>query len=74
MPNTERWLERRIGPTLAFSRRWSVGIEWEPRDLWIGAFVKRERGHFLAPAWHIYVCPVPTVVLHVVWMGPRPIR
>jgi hypothetical protein len=62
---------RRRTPPMRLSKRWSVSVEWEPRDLWIGVFLKRERDHFLAPALHVYVCPLPTLVLHVVQMGAR---
>lgn len=50
---------------------WSAQILWEPRDLWIGAFVKRERHPALAPASHVYICAVPTIVFHFTFVGRR---
>jgi hypothetical protein len=39
--------------------RVSFEAKWEPRDLWVGAFFDR-RGD----GWHLYVCPLPTLLLH----------
>jgi hypothetical protein len=61
---------------LKFSRSrygWSVQVEWEPRDLWIGAFLKRERLRRRGgPGLHVYVCPFPTILLHFVRVDPFP--
>jgi hypothetical protein len=37
-------------------------VQWqfEPRDLWIGVFWRRT-----AIAWHLYVCVIPLLPLHV---------
>lgn len=61
-----------LTPIMRLPRRWSVRVEWEPRDLWIGVFVKRERRPTVGPGLHVYLCPLPTVVLHFVWVGVRP--
>jgi hypothetical protein len=50
---------------------WAAALEWEIRDLWVGAYVKAE---LMEPccangAWmrcvDVYVCPLPTLVVHV---------
>lgn len=64
-------LRRRVSASLRLSRRWDLTVEWEPRDLWIGVFLKREHDYFLAPALHVYVCPLPTLVLHLIRIGDR---
>jgi hypothetical protein len=48
--------------------RWSVSFKFEPRDLWIGVFCKRERNYWLRPGLHVYVCPLPTMLFHFVRM------
>jgi hypothetical protein len=58
---------RRTSRVLVLPQRWSLSLEWEPRDLWIGVFLKREpKPRKGGPALHVYVCPLPTVVLHFV--------
>ena len=45
------------------SLRVSVRCFWEPRDLWIGVFVKEP-----AMGRHrVYICPLPTLVILVEW-------
>jgi hypothetical protein len=39
--------------------RWYVRFFLEPRDLWVGVFLKRSMG------WDIYICPLPCLVIHV---------
>lgn len=51
-------------------------FEWEPRDLWVGAFWKKDD---FGPAYHcssltkleqrydLWVCLVPCLPLHVTW-------
>lgn len=43
-------------------------FEWkyEPRDVWVGLFWDRRKDGL-----HIYVCPVPLIVLHWVFPPPR---
>ena len=38
-------------------------MKWEPRDLWVGVFWDRRPNGL-----HIYVCPLPTLLLH--WVHP----
>jgi hypothetical protein len=63
-----------ISPTRELGR-WSVSFKFEPRDLWVGVFFKRETKYGLAPALHVYVCPLPTMLFHFVrmdeWRGGR---
>jgi hypothetical protein len=40
--------------------RWRLSAAFEPRDLWVGAFWERR-----PDGLHIYVCLLPTLVLHV---------
>lgn len=49
------------------NRRLYLRLFWEPRDLWIGVYVK-------APYWEggrqtqvVYVCLIPTIVLLIEW-------
>jgi hypothetical protein len=35
-------------------------FQWEPRDLWVGMF-----WHCTPVAWHVYLCLVPMVPLHI---------
>jgi hypothetical protein len=39
--------------------RWYVKVFFEPRDLWVGVFLKPAFG------WDIYICPLPCLVIHV---------
>lgn len=41
----------------------------EPRDAWVGVFWDRRWDGL-----HVYVCPVPFVVLHAFWAGPLQIE
>ena len=40
--------------------RLKVQLQFEPRDLWIGAFWRRTE-----IAVHLYICVLPTVPLHI---------
>jgi hypothetical protein len=42
-------------------------VKVEPRDAWVGLYWDRRRDGL-----HVYVCPVPFVVLHAVFGRPRP--
>ncbi|AYD83937.1 hypothetical protein SEA_GETALONG_77 [Gordonia phage Getalong] len=42
-------------------RMWVGRCIFEPRDLWVGVFWDRR-----PDGLHIYVCPFPTLVLHVI--------
>lgn len=47
-------------------RRWvAVNLQFEPRDLWIGAFWQRKTAPLGATITHVYVCVVPLLPLHV---------
>lgn len=42
----------------------------EPRDLWVGIYVRRpwwEGGRF---THQLFICPLPTLVLAISWVGP----
>jgi hypothetical protein len=48
------------------AERVKVQFQWEPRDLWIGAFWRFNYG--MTPRYytfHLYVCLVPMLPLHV---------
>lgn len=42
---------------------------FEPRDLWVGVFWDRRKDGL-----HVYVCLLPTIVLHLVWDAKDPVR
>lgn len=44
---------------------WNLRVFIEPRDVWIGVFVKTKR--------HIYVCPLPCVVFEW-WLAAPEVR
>lgn len=47
-----------------------AALKLEPRDAWVGLFWDKRR--FCGrDSFHIYVCPVPFVVLHVEFTGKR---
>lgn len=55
-----RWFVRLITqPTLR------VNLQFELRDLWVGVFWRRN-GRF----FHLYICLLPTVALHVTILRP----
>jgi hypothetical protein len=48
-----------------------IALLFDPHDLWIGVFWKRdgprpERG-MPSPYWHVYVCIVPCLPIHILW-------
>jgi len=71
--DSEAW-RRYYAPPPRFAWAW----KWEPRDLWIGAywthrFVSVMEGLVYPRCvtarreFHVYVCLLPTLVLHLVW-------
>lgn len=44
--------------------RWYVKIFFEPRDLWVGVFLKP------AFRWDIYICPLLCLMIHI-YQGVR---
>lgn len=51
--------------------RWSWRLEFKAADLWVGAYIRRHKGK-LAVGYHIWVCVVPMLPLHVClvrWKG-----
>lgn len=39
-------------------------MKWEPRDLWVGVFWDRKITYYGTREFHLYVCPLPTVLFH----------
>lgn len=58
-----------FGYHCSYKHYWACGhrrmgeIKFEPRDLWVGLYWDRKRDSL-----HFYVCPVPTLVIHL-WSG-----
>ena len=44
-------------------------LQWEPRDLWVGLFWRRSD-----IAWHIYVCLLPCVPVHITRLRGEALR
>jgi hypothetical protein len=53
--------------------RWSVALEWNPRDLWVGVYWSR-RVVGRAASLHAWVCVVPCLPVHVHAFRIRPWR
>ena len=50
-----------VGDGKGYSRKLSLKLLFEPRDLWVGLYWKREgREHLF-----LYVCPIPTLCLRI---------
>lgn len=64
-------LDRFVGWAVR-EKMWWVGerlhlsIHFDPRDLWIGMFWDHDLGDT-----DVYICPIPCVVLHVLWQKNR---
>ncbi len=41
---------------------WRWQFEWQPQDLWVGAFWKR-----IGNCWDLWICALPCVPLHISW-------
>lgn len=47
----------------------SVRIDFVPGDLWVGAFVKRERKYgWKGTRWTVYLCVLPCFPIRVRWI------
>lgn len=52
-----------------------IRLEWEPRDLWVGAFWNLVPGkrnpitNRLETESHVYICLIPTLPIHVSWVN-----
>jgi hypothetical protein len=44
----------------------SLRVLWEPRDLWIGVFIRPD-GWGVIREWTIYVCLLPCLPIRMVW-------
>jgi hypothetical protein len=66
---------RFLGRTIRGRNRWPlahVALEFDPRDLWIGAYFKPADGY--EDTCHtLYVCLVPTLPVRVRWFA-KPFR
>lgn len=52
---------------------WGIVLEWNPRDLWMGAYIeepaRHKNGH--GGAWNIWLCLAPALPIHIWWMPAR---
>ncbi len=47
-------------------RGWRLTLEWKWQDLWVGAFLRRERNHHLCVDFlDVWVCLVPCLLIHL---------
>lgn len=49
-----------------------LSVSFVPGDLWVGAFVKRIDFNPYYVRWHVYVCIIPTLPIHVQWNRQYP--
>jgi len=57
-----------IGSDKAPSRKLSLRLLWEPRDLWIGVFWNRISGErLLGDYLLVYVCAIPLFPISIAW-------
>lgn len=41
--------------------------KWEPRDCWVGLFWDQRTSETGEVTRHVYICPLPTLLLHWSW-------
>lgn len=58
-------------PSSRKRRWWRVRLLFEPRDLWIGAFIGRTEQVATGRLHALYVCLVPTLPLLIEWVTDR---
>lgn len=42
-------------------------FQLEIRDVWIGIFWRKSEMSAKLPIWHLYICLLPCVPLHITW-------
>lgn len=49
-----------------------IGLEFEPRDLWIGLYWNRGEQYTLGRLWDMYICIIPMLPLHIMFYTDEP--
>ena len=49
----------------------SLSIELEIRDMWIGIYWRHDK---LYQLWHLYICIVPCLPVHITWQDKEGIE